>query len=242
QPELLRLVAGIRGIAEVVPSGQTLPPFDMQCPLLSLPRVFRTRLETVPATVPYLPVDPDMVADWDSRLPQDGMLRVGICWAGAAHLDDVGARLIDQRRSIGLDPLAPLGGIGGVHWVSLQKSPAGGSSPRIAGFPMLDLMDQVSDFADTAALMANLDLVISVDTAVAHLAGALGRPVWMLSRYDGCWRWLHGRNDTPWYPSMRIYRQERPLEWSGVVGQVRRDLLALTSARDTGREVIRAVG
>ncbi len=101
QPELLRLVAAMRGIAEVVPSGQTLPPFDMQCPLLSLPRVFKTRLETVPATVPYLPADPDIVAAWGSHLPRDGALRVGICWAGAAHLDDVGARLIDQRARSG---------------------------------------------------------------------------------------------------------------------------------------------
>ncbi len=240
QPELLRLAAAIRGVAEVVPSGQTLPPFDLQCPLLSLPRVFKTRLETVPATVPYLTVDPDMVAAWGSRLPQDGTLRVGICWAGAAHLDDVGARLIDQRRSIGLGALAPLAGIDGVQWVSLQKS-ASGNPEQIAGFPMLDVMDQVDDFADTAALVANLDLVISVDTAVAHLAGALGRPVWMLSRYDGCWRWLHGRDDTPWYPTMRIYSQERPLDWSSVIGRIRRDLLALAATRDSNRERVRAI-
>ncbi len=242
QPELVRLVAAMRGIAEVVPSGQTLPPFDMQCPLLSLPRVFGTRLETVPATVPYLPAHPDMVATWGSQLPRDGALRVGICWAGAAHLDDVGARLIDRRRSIGLCALAPLAGIGGVQWVSLQKSAAGGNPAQLAGFDMLDVMDGVDDFADAAALVANLDLVISVDTAVAHLAGALGRPVWMLSRYDGCWRWLHGRDDTPWYPTMRIYTQERPLDWNGVVARVRRDLLALAATRDTGREIVRAVG
>lgn len=242
QPELLRLVAAIRSVAEVVPCGQTLPPFDMQCPLLSLPRLFRTRLETVPAAVPYLPVDPDMAAAWRSRLPHNGVLRVGLCWAGAAHLDDVGARLIDQRRSIGLDALTPLGAIGGVQWVSLQKWLAGESPPQAAGFPMLDLMDHVSDFADTAALVANLDLVIAVDTAVAHLAGALGRPVWMLSRYDGCWRWLHGRDDSPWYPTMQIYRQERPLDWSGVVGRVYADLLAWAGGRNAERDVIRAAG
>jgi hypothetical protein len=95
------------------------------------------------------------------------------------------------------------------------------------GLTVIDLMAEVTDFADTAALVANLDLVISVDTSVAHLAGALGRPVWLLSRYDGCWRWLHGRDDSPWYPGMRIYRQERPGDWSGVIRRVRSDLVAL---------------
>ncbi len=113
-----------------------------------------------------------------------------------------------------------------MRFVSLQL---GDAARQIAasGLDVLDPMADVQDFADTAALVANLDLVISVDTAVAHLAGALGRPVWLLSRYDCCWRWLHGRDDSPWYPTMRIYRQERPLDWAGVTARVRRDLIAL---------------
>ena len=207
-------------------AAQALPPFDVQCPLLSLPRVFGTTLKTVPAEVPYLHPDPALVAAWRARLPDDGALRVGLCWASSAHADDAGARLIDRRRSIALAELAPLGSAGGVRFVSLQL---GDAARQIAasGLDMLDAMAGVQDFADTAALVANLDLVISVDTAVAHLAGALGRPVWLLSRYDGCWRWLHGRDDSPWYPTMRIYRQERPLDWAGVTARVRRDLIAL---------------
>ncbi|HSU04548.1 MAG TPA: tetratricopeptide repeat-containing glycosyltransferase family protein [Acetobacteraceae bacterium] len=226
QPELVRLVGAIPGVAEAVPHGQTLPPFDLHCPLMSLPRVFGTQLGTVPDRVPYLVADPEMMAAWRARLSQDGTMRVGLCWAGAAHADDVGARLIDQRRSIGLAGLRELSGIEGVRFISLQKASEGELSSPVTA----DWMEEVGDFADTAALVANLDLVISVDTAVAHLAGALGRPVWLLSRYDGCWRWLYGRDDSPWYPSMRIYRQEQPLDWNPVVGRIRRDLMVLAGS------------
>jgi hypothetical protein len=129
--------------------------------------------------------------------------------------------MINRRRSMAPADLAPLGDIPGVRLVSLQKDQA-------ADAPWIEPMPAVDDFADTAAIVAGLDLVISVDTAVAHLAGALGRPVWLLSRYDGCWRWLRDRDDSPWYPMMRIYRQERPLNWGGVVARVRADLVGLS--------------
>jgi hypothetical protein len=155
-------------------------------------------------------------------------LRVGLVWAGSAHTDHAASHLMDRRRSIGLDLLAPLGDVALVHLISLQKDRA---ADAVAGVRLIDLMPEVADFADTAALVTNLDLVISVDTAVAHLAGALGRPVWLLLRYDGCWRWLHGRRDSPWYPGMRLYWQAQPHDWSGVVTQIRSDLSALAQSR-----------
>jgi hypothetical protein len=160
------------------------------------------------------------------KLPDDGAPRVGLVWAGSSHPEDAGAHIIDNRRSLGLGELASLADIAGIHLISLQKDPPGESALAPAGMTLIDPMPEVTDFADTAALVANLDLVISVDTSVAHLAGALGRRVWLLSRYDGCWRWLHGRDDNPWYPGLRLYRQERPHDWSTVVERVLSDLAA----------------
>ncbi|MGD0107769.1 MAG: tetratricopeptide repeat protein [Rhodopila sp.] len=226
QPSLVRLMRTISGIGHVLARGDPLPVFDAHCPLLSLPRAFATRLETIPADIPYLNADAAAAALWRARLPDDGGLRVGLMWAGSPHTDDAGAHLIDRRRSLAQTELAPLGGVGGVHLVSLQKDPPKVPDEVRRGLSLIDPMADVVDFADTAALVANLDLVISVDTSVAHLAGALGRPVWLLSRYDACWRWLDRREDSPWYPGMRIYQQERPLDWSGVIGRVRADLAA----------------
>ena len=222
QPPLARLLAGVEGVAEVVSQGETLPPHDLQLPLLSLPRVFGTTLETVPAAIPYLPVAPAPVARWRERCPSPPGRRVGLVWAGGGHPEDIGAHLIDRRRSLPPAALAPLGAIGGVAFVSLQKDAA----ERPAALALLDPMGQVRDFADTAAVVGGLDLVIAVDTAVAHLAGALGREVWLLSRYDGCWRWLAGRADTPWYPAMRLYHQKRPGDWAEVIARVAADLAA----------------
>ncbi len=227
QPSLVRLMAAMPGIARIVARGDPLPGFVAHCPLLSLPRAFATRLETIPAAVPYLHAEAAAVTAWRARLWGDRGLWVGLAWAGSPHADDAGAHLIDQRRSIALAELAALGDVDGVHLVSLQKTRPVAREDDLSGPTLIDPMAEVDDFADTAALVANLDLVISVDTSVAHLAGALGRPVWLLSRYDGCWRWLHGREDSPWYPNMRIYRQERPHDWAGVVGRIKADLATL---------------
>ncbi len=131
-------------------------------------------------------------------------LRIGLAWAGNPDLP------ADRRRSLAPDRLAPLFDLPGVHFFSLQKG--GPAAPE--AFPLTDLMGDVQDFADTAALVANLDLVISVDTAVAHLAAALGKPVWLLNRFDSCWRWQAVRRDSPWYPTLRLYRQPRPGDWA----------------------------
>jgi len=224
QASLVRLMGTLPGVAQVVARGDALPAFDVHCPLLSLPRAFRTRLGNVPADVPYLCAEPAAAAAFRVRLP-DGGLRVGLAWAGSPHTDHAMTHLMDRRRSVGLAALGGLGDVAGVHWVSLQKD---APAPLPDGLTVIDLMREVTDFADTAALVGALDLVISVDTSVAHLAGALGRPVWLLSRFDGCWRWLHGRDDSPWYPGMRIYRQEQPHDWAGVIERVRADLAGLS--------------
>jgi hypothetical protein len=145
---------------------------------------------------------------------------MGLVWAGDAKKYHFIAEEQNRRRSVAPSRLAPLFQVPGPRFFSLQKD--GPPPPR--HFPLTGFMDEMTDFADTAALIANLDLVISVDTAVAHLAGALGKPVWMLDRFDPCWRWLSGRRDSPWYPGLRLYRQPRPGDWETVIAEVASDL------------------
>jgi Flp pilus assembly protein TadD len=224
QPPLVRLLRALPGVARMLVD-EPPPRFDCHCPLMSLPRAFGTTLDNIPAPQAYLHADPTRVAGWRARwrdhAPGHGGLYVGLVWAGLPNLDDWQARLIGQRRSLRPADLAGLAAMPGVRFVSLQKDLA---PPPIAGLEIIDAMAEVTDFADTAAMVASLDLVISVDTAVAHLAAGLGRPVWVLSRYDGCWRWLRDRSDSPWYPTLRLYRQTRPHDWSEVIARVRRDL------------------
>jgi len=212
-PPLIRLMQTLDGVDEVVAAG-SLPPFDVFCPLASLPGVFDTRLETIPAGIPYLAADPE--AGVKPRRLSSRHLQVGLAWAGNPGFIHDRARSIDAVEFRGLEEVA------GVQFHSLQKD----SEPP---FPMMDRMAGMTDFADTAALIAGLDLVITVDTAVAHLAGALGKPVWLLSRFLGCWRWLKDRSDSPWYPTMRIFRQERQGGWAPVLASVRSELANLSA-------------
>ncbi|MGA1857025.1 tetratricopeptide repeat protein [Azospirillum sp. 11R-A] len=224
QPALVRLLSGLPGIASVRSLTEPPPACDACIPLLSLPLVFGTGLATIPASVPYLSPPGQERAAWKRRLDGspggEGGLKVGLVWAGSAHDEQFVAHMVDRRRSLPLAALAPLAGIPGVRFYSLQKGPPA-SEARTSGLDLVDWMDEVEDFADTAALVAELDLVISVDTSVCHLAGALGRPVWMLSRHDACWRWLRNRSDSPWYPTMRLFRQDRPGDWPPVILRVR---------------------
>jgi tetratricopeptide (TPR) repeat protein len=230
---LVRLASSVAGVAAVVAAGTPPPRCDVQVPLMSLPHLLRPQRDTIPGAPPYLHPDPAAAAAWGRRLAGLPGLKVGLAWAGAPRPHDRQSNLVDRRRSLGLDQFAPLAGIDGFTLVSLQKGPAAaqGAAPpdRLA---LVDLMDEVGDFADTAALAANLDLVISVDTSVAHLAGALGRPVWILSRYDGCWRWLLDRADSPWYPTARLFRQPRPGDWAPVVEAVRAALAETVAEAD----------
>lgn len=231
QRPLTRLLARSWPDATVVGQGDPLPPFDLHCPLMSVPLAVGTRLDTIPAEVPYLAVDPGQAEAWRRRLGNGGNLKVGLAWAGAPRLDDPNSRFIDRRRSVALAALAPLTVVPGVRFVSLQKGDASAQAAD-APFPLTDHTQDLTDFDDTAALIAALDLVIAVDTAVAHLAGALGKPVWILSRFDGCWRWLVDRDDSPWYPTARLFRQRQPGDWVPVVEAV---VSALSAGRETHR-------
>lgn len=220
---LKRLLERIPGLEAVHVLGDSLPQTDFHCPMLSLPRAFGTELDTIPAAVPYLSVDPEAVARWRARLPAG--FTAGLVWAGDPRPHTPKAGAIDRRRSLPLAALEPLADVPGVTFVSLQKGTAAGQA-RLPGLSLIDWMDEVEDFADTAALISALDLVIAVDTAVVHLAGALGKPVWVLSRYSGCWRWLTGRPDSPWYPGLRLFRQTEPGNWAPVVAEVAAALAA----------------
>jgi len=225
---LVRLMGSLAGVETVVAAGDPLPDFDVHCPMMSLPLVFGTELDTVPTGIPYLSADPDDAAKWQARLAELGPgLRIGLVWAGNARRHSTDLNATDRRRSMAPETLAPLAEIDGVHLISLQKD---GAAP----FAVQDWMAECGDFADTAALIAGLDLVIGVDTAVIHLAGALGKPVWLLNRFDSCWRWLREGEASPWYPAMRIYRQPSPGAWDAVVEAVSSDLSVTTATKGCG--------
>jgi Flp pilus assembly protein TadD len=212
---LIRLMRSLPGV--VVPGlDSPVPAFDFHCSFNGLPRAFEMTLDSIPRQIPYIHPDPTLVRHWRERLPLTDALRVGLVWAGQARPWLPGFTSLDGRRSTTLANLAPLASVPGVQFVSLQKG-AAAEQVRSVNFALLDVMDEVQDFADTAAIVAHLDLVISVDTSVVHLAGAMGKPVFMLDRYDNCWRWLSGRDDSPWYPTLRIFRQPEPGAWDLVV-------------------------
>lgn len=217
QRPLMPLLTGLPGLECIVARGDPLPPFDLHCPLLSLPRLLGTTLETIPREAPYLRADPQRAAAWRERVGQLDGLRVGLVWAGNQTMSG------DNRRSLPLERFSELADLPGVSFVSLQKG-AGASQLPPRGLSLHDWTNDLHDFGETAALIEALDLVISVDTGVVHLAGALGRPVWLLNRFDRCWRWLLNRDDSPWYPSLRQFRQIQPGDWTSVLRNVRAEL------------------
>ena len=209
--ELVRLLRGQSDIAEVLTGNINLPKFDFHCPIISLPYIFETAPETIPTPGPYIHADLGLAQRWAETLPEGK--RVGLVWSGEPRAYDPAAQALDCRRSVPLSSLAPLIRIPGLTFVSLQFGTARSQvTPDIH-----DPMSSVKDFSETAAIIANLDLVVAVDTAVAHLAAAMGKPVFLLDRYDNCWRWLHGRSDSPWYPTLRIFRQQRMGDWGSAI-------------------------
>ena len=216
---LAGMVASVSADIQVVTAGNRLPDADFHVPLMSLPYRFETELATIPARTPYLFADPDAVDRWRDRLGDGGGLRVGVAWRGSARFKR------DRIRSPGLAVLEPLFGIAGVRFFSLQKD-GGADDLADAGLKgtVRDLTGDWNDFSDSAAAVAGLDLVITPDTAAAHLAGALGRPVWVLLPHVAEWRWLSDRADSPWYPTARLFRQDQPGEWPGVVARVAEEL------------------
>ncbi len=226
---LARLFAGVPHLTVVEVA--TAADFDYHCPLLSLPLLSNTTIDTVPADVPYLAADTVRAAHWATRLPADGALRVGVTWTSDQHrYDNVNIVRSKQSRTCPGAALAPLREIAGVHYFSLQKDPP---PDDLADLMMTDFMNEMADFADTAALVANLDLVISVDTSVTHLAGALGKPVWLLLPYDNEWRWLLERDDSPWYPTARLFRQRVMGDWAQVIEDVALALSEFSASRQS---------
>jgi len=203
-PPLLRLLANFPGVKELIARDAEPPRTDVHCPLMSLPDRLK-RADPMPIEVPYLFADPQAVATWRHSLAHLPGRRVGLAWAGNPGF------AADRLRSIPPEALAKLA-VPGVHFVSLQKD-----APTLPNLPLTDVTAELTDMAETAALIAALDLVICVDTGVAHLAGALGQPVWLLNRFDTCWRWLTGTNASIWYPSLQLFRQTVPGDWSGPV-------------------------
>ena len=219
QPELQPLLSQLKGIT-VIAAGETLPAFDLHCPLLSLPLAFKTGGETIPASIPYLAAPADRLERWRVRLPP-GAARVGFVWSGSStHRNDA-------NRSIPLARLASVFENPAVQCVSLQTELRGADRDALRGLPnLLHLGDELGDFSDTAAIISLLDVVISVDTAAAHLAGALGKPVLILLPHAADFRWMRDRADTPWYPTAKLLRQPSFGDWDSVINRVSDELRA----------------
>jgi Glycosyltransferase family 9 (heptosyltransferase) len=209
----------------VATEGETLPPFDCYCPQLSLPHIFKTTLETVPAPIPYLFSDPAKAQYWHEKLGEKTKPRIGLVWSGGFHVHRPETWAWNKRRNLNLDHLKYFRDLP-FEFYSLQKGDPAESELRNAqqsgwdGPAIINFTDELKDFSDTAALIEQLDLVISVDTSTAHLAGAMGKPVWLLNRFDCCWRWLEQNSRSPWYPNMTIFNQPRPGDWDNVLNQM----------------------
>ena len=238
---LARAAMSMGGFDGVIAFGEKIPAFiDRILPMMSAPRICGTTLDNIPAPVPYIHPDKHRASLFEKeykKLPFQGV-RVGICWAGHNREGNAGASAIDRRRSTTLASFAPLAQVPGISWVSLQKGDPENQVMRPPqGMTVLHCMDDCEDFYDTAALMDTLDLIITVDTSVVHLAGAVGKPVWMLGRYDGCWRWLGDRKDNPWYPTLTHFRQPAPGDWETLMHTVTNELRKFVAQRRTLKAV-----
>ncbi len=236
QPQLCSLLAGLDGVAQVVAQGDPRPAFDCYCPLMSLPLAFKTTLATLPARVPYITSNAEKALYWKDKLGEKTRFRVALVWSGGFRSHQPELWAINDRRNVSLAKFASLKHPD-IEFYSLQKGQPAESeltdlvSKHWDGPHLIDYTNLLIDFSDTAALLQQLDLLISVDTSTAHLAGAMGKPVWVLSRFDSCWRWLLERADSPWYPTATVYRQDSAGDWDGVIQKVRADLHALVRAR-----------
>jgi tetratricopeptide (TPR) repeat protein len=220
--ELKPLISRLEAFQAVIALGEARPAYDVHCPLGTLPMVYKTEPETVPAEIPYLSASTDRTNRWRPRLEARSGLRIGLVWAGnVAHPND-------RNRSIPLATLCSLWSAE-VCFIGLQRDLRAGDADILASSPVLHLGGELADFDDTAALLALCDLVISVDTSVAHLAAAMGRPVWILLPHFSDWRWTAAAVSTPWYPAARLFRQPQPGDWDSVIGSVMNDLIARTS-------------
>lgn len=217
-PAILGLVRTVGGYMQLIGRDRVPPPFDLHCELMNLPMVLGLRLADLPGPVPYLSADPDLVSRWRERLDPLPRPLVALAWAGSqAHLND-------RKRSLSVARLAPLAAAG-VTFVSVQKGPqAVQAEAPPPGLPLVDLVAEIRNFDDSAAILCAADLLVSIDSSPVHLAGALGRPVWTLLPFVAEWRWMLAREDSPWYPTMRLFRQPSRGEWSWVLERVAREL------------------
>ena len=227
---LISLLGNLSGVAQLAKEGSPLRQFDYQCPLMSLPLAFKTNLSNIPAKIPYLKANLEKSRFWKEKLGEKDKLRVGLVWSGGFRPNQPEVWAVNLRRNIPLEKLALLKDPD-IEFYSLQKGEPAESelgeliSRHWDGPHIFDFTSLLNDFSDTAAFVENLDLVISVDTATAHLAGALGKPVWILNRFDSDWRWLLDRTDSPWYPTARLYGQQKVGDWDNVVRRVKTDLV-----------------
>jgi len=226
QEPLMQLFSKMECIDQLIPLGAVPPEFDFYCPLLSLPLALKTTIDTIPNEVPYIKPDPGKVTYWKAMLGKKKNLRVGLVWSGGFRPDQPEVWGVNERRNIPLSILAKID-LPGIDFYSLQK---GGDAEAqltllnessLSHINIINYTQELKDYSDTAALIDNLDLIISVDTSVAHMAGALGKPVWILNRYDTDWRWLINRSDSPWYQTARIFNQPSYGDWDSVVENVR---------------------
>jgi FKBP-type peptidyl-prolyl cis-trans isomerase 2/TolA-binding protein len=224
--ELIPLIKNHEEISEIIPRNSIVPEFDYYCSLLSLPLIFNTTINNIPQNIPYINATKKSIKYWHNKLSNNqNKMKIGIVWAGNPK------HKMDKKRSIPLKTYYPLFDLKGVAFYSLQK---GKGSEQVDDeskkMGLIDLTNEINDFSDTAGFIMNLDLVITVDTAVAHLAGALGRPVWVLIPYIPDWRWMLNREDSPWYPTMRLFRQSSRGDWETVVIKIRQELERLISS------------
>ncbi len=226
QKPLMNVLQGLEGLENLNSDADPYPEFDYYCNLMSLPLLLKTTVESIPNEIPYLKADPDKVKAWADRLGPKVNKRVGLVWSGGFRPDRPDLWLLNRRRNIELIQLIGLK-TEGIEFHSLQK----GELPEAElvvqhlqnwdGPKIINHADELTDFTETAALLQNLDLLISVDTSTPHLAGALGKPVWLMNRFDTCWRWFLHRSDSPWYPTFRIFRQKSYDDWTSVVEEVK---------------------
>lgn len=222
-PPLAALLQGMDGVDQVIALGEALPPHDYHVPIMSLPLAFGTRVETIPRDVPYVSAPPGHLARWREKLGSARRPLVGLAWSGSATLRN------DRNRSIPLARLDPLREANAT-FVALQKDIRDADRPHLAGArPILHFESELADFRDTAALASLMDVVVSVDTSLAHLAGAMAKPAWILLPFSPDWRWLLGRDDSPWYPTARLFRQPRPGDWETPIRAVAEALRALAA-------------
>jgi tetratricopeptide (TPR) repeat protein len=225
--EISTLLRTIEGVEQFIVQGEPLPHFDIQCPILTLPLVFNTTPENIPVNIPYISVNSILIQKWKDKIQHDNSkLKVGIVWHGNPKHKN------DRNRSMPFAHFSPFAKFTDITFYSLQKGKASEQARNFSmGMKFIDLTEEINDFSDTAALIENLDLTMSVDTSVVHLAGALGKPIWTLLPFAPDWRWMLNREDSPWYPTMRLFRQPSPGDWNSVIKKVSEELQELVSSK-----------